>query len=533
MVKRVGRIIAHASGYAREFVDFRADADGLGQRIFGEQLAATTAAVRWIAPISVVAMFVIAILFWPISYRPLLVGAESVNISCCIWALFRLPRLAARTDPRGLALYHAKLATTHGIAWALLTLALLPRDNGPHVAMLVACLQLAMISVALIMYVNLPAAIQLFAIPNAVPLMATFANHHDRTAIAVPLATLLIIIVGKVAIDQNRMFVRSARLGDELGAEIGRAEARRRARAEEKTHEAERRASETRDAAVERRAQMLALAERFEHEVLAAAAAQAEAMATMQCSADELDAIIGTAATTSDLVSHRSAIAATAVSALAGAVDELSVAIASIAARIGEHATLSDRARRAATDSENRIATMADATGQIDSMVALIQGMTRQTTMLSLNATIEAARAGDAGRGFAVVAGEVKSLAERSSTAAHDITAQVGGIASRIGSAMASIRDTAGEIDDVAAIAASMAQSIDEQRRATLEIGQESGTVAREVDSVRGQIADLASSARSAGALTAAVSDTARRVAGQALDLRTATDVFLRDLRAA
>src|SRR5439155_9110417 len=88
---------------------------------------------------------------------------------------------------------------------------------------------------------------------------------------------------------------------------------------------------------------------------------------------------------------------------------------------------------------------------RIGDIIGVIDGIAFQTNILALNAAVEAARASEQGRGFAVVAGEVRSLAQRSATAASEIKALIGASGERVDSGAKLVGDAGTTMRDIVA----------------------------------------------------------------------------------
>ncbi|AST67359.1 chemotaxis protein [Kosakonia cowanii] len=98
---------------------------------------------------------------------------------------------------------------------------------------------------------------------------------------------------------------------------------------------------------------------------------------------------------------------------------------------------------------------------KVRDITAVIESIAFQTNILALNAAVEAARAGEEGRGFAVVAGEVRTLAQRSATAARDIKQLIEQAVEQVESGVAAAAGTGHSILKIVGMVGELAEAMD------------------------------------------------------------------------
>jgi methyl-accepting chemotaxis protein len=168
------------------------------------------------------------------------------------------------------------------------------------------------------------------------------------------------------------------------------------------------------------------------------------------------------------------------------------------------------------------MASINESSKKIVDIIGVIDGIAFQTNILALNAAVEAARAGEQGRGFAVVATEVRSLAQRSASAASEIKALIGSSVERV--------ETGARLVDEAG--STMEEIVSSVKRVTdimAEISHASQEQSTGIESVNRAVGEMDEATQQNAALVEQASSAAASLQSEAQNLATVVSVFKLD----
>ncbi len=160
-----------------------------------------------------------------------------------------------------------------------------------------------------------------------------------------------------------------------------------------------------------------------------------------------------------------------------------------------------------------------DASKRIFDIISVIDGIAFQTNILALNAAVEAARAGEQGRGFAVVASEVRSLAQRSATAAREIKVLISNSEEKVAAGTLLVGQASGTMGNVVT-------AIQEATDLIAEIAAAISEQSSDISQINKTIVDMANGTRVNAELVQKASAAAVSLENQSMSLREAISSF-------
>jgi methyl-accepting chemotaxis protein len=174
---------------------------------------------------------------------------------------------------------------------------------------------------------------------------------------------------------------------------------------------------------------------------------------------------------------------ASATRQLVDMLDQTMRTAASAGSLAQEAQTVANRGGSVVAQAVSTMQQIDDASRRIADITALIDGIAFQTNILALNAAVEAARAGEQGRGFAVVAAEVRSLAQRSATAAREIKGLIQASLAKVSDGATQVRHAGGATEEIMAsvqsVSALLATLSDEARQQRDGVGHANDSISQ------------------------------------------------------
>ncbi|QOX78781.1 MCP four helix bundle domain-containing protein [Trichlorobacter lovleyi] len=204
---------------------------------------------------------------------------------------------------------------------------------------------------------------------------------------------------------------------------------------------------------------------------------------------------------------------------ISSSMEEMSSSIKQNADNASQTEKISNKSATDAREGGKAVNETVAAMKEIATKISIIEEIARQTNLLALNAAIEAARAGEHGKGFAVVASEVRKLAERSQTAAGEIS------------------ELSGRSVQVAEAAGQMLTAILPDIQRTAELVQEISASSKEqdagADQINRAIQQLDQVIQQNASAAEEMASTTEELAGQAEQLKTTIAFFSLDTHGA
>ena len=283
----------------------------------------------------------------------------------------------------------------------------------------------------------------------------------------------------------------------------------------------------------QRRLALEAVASTFENNISQVLGELSTMSASLENTSSNMTSIAEAAADKAGNITVSAEQASSNVQTVAAAADELSSSISEIAQQVTHSTQTAAHAVSEVDHANDKVQGLAAAANKIGEVVALITDIADQTNLLALNATIEAARAGEAGKGFAVVASEVKNLANQTTKATEEITAQITGIQSATHEAVDAIASIGDTISNINEITSAIAAAVEEQGAATQEIARNVEQASERTTTVTTDIGGVNSSVDETGQAAHQVQEAVHALGGQSNALKQVVETFLDEVKAA